>query len=1021
LLRRSCILVLIIFVTSCHSLGPAQVSTQVLTAEIADADGAVDTDTVVVTVNEKNALEKPNIVVIFTDDQRWDMIGSIGVNAQIIKQFGRPVMPNVESLLVDNGVLFTNAFVTTPLCCPDRASILSGGFYAHNTGVLTNKPPNGGAAKFKDTETLSTLLQDAGYKTALIGKYMNGYPQMAPHIPPGWTRFVVHVKKKSWFDYAVVVGSSGGNSSTGTVEQHTQYLTDFTKDQSLQFLDQTGDSPFFLFLSTNAPHRPAAPAPGDEDLFLDYKWRGRAYGEDDLRDKPNWIRERAKSRFEQLISDEVHRNQLRSMQAVDRAVEAIVDKIDGMGKLDQTVFIFTSDNGYMWGEHKIFGKNMPYEEAIRVPLVIRMPGIARRTDDHLVPANLDIGATILSLAGITKVTDGLSLAPLLNDPDASWRADFMVESFTPQQGIFAGLRTEQWKYVEYTTGEKELYDLASDPYEEESQHNNTTHHNIMQELHDRLEPQKGLAITLPKRDHAAEQNVPYQLQLTAWGSRQPYTWSIVEGQLPQGLFLSSSSGLISGTPYKPERQTVSIKVVGSSIATHTGALQSYMRELTFLSKAPLTHGPMVGAVTDSAAKIWFRTESKTSVQVEYAADPDFDDDPMLSESMNTHFTYDLTATITLSDLASDTIYYYRILIDGVDQTPTPQPHFKTFPENATSVKIGILTDIGTSLSQTAPAIESLFADNPDFVIVLGDWDHRNVSELKEMRIMHQETRGDETVSGATFRDNILYHFPVAHVWDDHDYANNNSDKTFTEKAAAIQAYDEYWPSYERPNAQAGIWHKFHYGDLVEVFMLDVRSQRDVNTYKDPDYEMNGGSKNRDELRNNPCRSLLDGDACPENRSTGQKQWLKEGLLHSTALWKVIASSVPWNPTTPKDDAWWDFKAEQDELLEFIHDNNIEGVMVVSGDIHIGGAIDNGVNAGIPEMNVPTTNIDREGNSCKLHKPFERSVDCGEWSEGFVSDGVGYGVITLSPTAALIEAKDEFGNAVSGVSPLSLNR
>ncbi|MFQ6115100.1 MAG: sulfatase-like hydrolase/transferase, partial [bacterium] len=262
-----------------------------------------------------------NFVVILTDDQHWDTVGDTGVNAEIREMFGRPIMPEVEQHLVAKGVLFTNAFVTTPLCCPDRASTLAGGFYAHNTGVLTNRPPNGGAQKFKDKETLSTLLQNEGYKTAFIGKYMNGYANIDPegYVPPGWTRFVATFKKKSWTNYSVVIGCSGINPSLGVIAEQTQYITDFQKDQALDFLEQYGDSPFLLFLSTHAPHTPATPAAGeDEQLFSGYTYRGRAYGESDLSDKPAWVQTQAEE-FESKIDtrDELHRKQLRSLQAVD--------------------------------------------------------------------------------------------------------------------------------------------------------------------------------------------------------------------------------------------------------------------------------------------------------------------------------------------------------------------------------------------------------------------------------------------------------------------------------------------------------------------------------------------------------------------------------------------------------------------------------------------------------------------------------------------------------------------------------
>lgn len=156
--------------------------------------------------------------------------------------------------------------------------------------------------------------------------------------------------------------------------------------------------------------------------------------------------------------------------------------------------------------------------------------------------------------------------------------------------------------------------------------------------------------------------------------------------------------------------------------------------------------------------------------------------------------------------------------------------------------------------------------------------------------------------------------------------------------------------------------------------------------------------------------MLDGDECPENKPKGQKQWLKDGLLNSHARWKIIVSTVPWNPTTPKGDAWWDFKAEQEELLEFFKYNDITGLIMVSGDIHTGGAIDDGANSGIPEMSVPATNLAGEGTSCRLNNPLQ-DLGCGEWSHGFSDAGSGYGLITLTPDSALIEARNEKGRIV----------
>ena len=371
----------------------------------------------------------PNFVVIMTDDQRWDTLWA---------------MPIVQDLLIRRGVNFTQAFVSTPLCCPSRASFLGGGYYAHNTGVLTNGLPNGGAQRFVDTNTLPLRLQQNGYATALVGKYLNGYE--APYIPPGWSRFVSWPGGSST-NFSVVIGSSTDQPSTGIIEHKTQYLTDYLRDEALTFLDGVGNRPFFLYVAPFAPHAPATPAPGDEGLFSSYRYRSRGYGEVDRSDKPAHIRNRPP--LDVATEDELHRNQLRSLQAVDRAVGALIDKLQTLGKLENTVIVYTSDNGFLWGEHGLRRKSQPYEESIRVPLIVVVPGVVPREDDSLVVSNLDVPTTIWHLAGLPKATDGLNLLPLLHDPHLPWRPQgIFLESFGSP--IWAGWRTRNYKYVEHS-------------------------------------------------------------------------------------------------------------------------------------------------------------------------------------------------------------------------------------------------------------------------------------------------------------------------------------------------------------------------------------------------------------------------------------------------------------------------------------------------------------------------------------------------------------------------------------------
>jgi len=424
------------------------------------------------------------------------------------------------------------------------------------------------------------------------------------------------------------------------------------------------------------------------------------------------------------------------------------------------------------------------------------------------------------------------------------------------------------------------------------------------------------------------------------------------------------------------------------------------------------YGPMVGAVTSSSAKVWFRVTQGTAVKVGYGEHPGMLDEKITAHTVIPREEDDYTGTIQLENLAPDTTYFYRLLVDGDPVDSETSTSFKTFPEVPSGARIGFLADIFVSEKKSAPALQALSIEVPDLVVILGDWPHMDATQLSKMRRMYRDFRNHTTVMGGEFVNHILWKFPVARVWDDHDYGTNNSDKAFLGKTEAIQAHDEYWPSYDRPNPQAGLWHKFRYGDLVEVFMLDLRSQRDPDSYRDSRYVSDGWpGANRDELRYDPARSMLDGDES-DGDPKGQKQWLKDGLLTSAAKWKMVVSSVPWNPTVPKDDAWWDFMAERQELMDFIDTNEIDGVIVVSGDIHSGGAIDDGTYSGLPEMSVPICWPPRTlQTTCWLHGPA-RYLRCGEWSHGGpIETGVGYGLVTLTEDTAVIQTKSERGETL----------
>lgn len=395
-----------------------------------------------------------NIVVIVTDDQRWDTLD---------------VMPNVRSLIGGHGVTFTNAFATTPLCCPSRASILTGRVSRH-TGVWDNVGAHGGADAFDDRSTIATWLDAAGYDTALIGKYLNGYgsPGRCP-IPPGWDEWNAVFGEASRQYYDLTLNVNGRLVRHG--DEPTDYQTEVLVRRAAGFVHRAR-SPFFLYLAPSAPHLPAIAAPPDVGSFRDVPpWRPASYDERARTDKP-W--HGALGPFTKRLVAYVEggrRHMLESLASLDRAIGRLVTVLERSGELDRTVLVFTSDNGFLWGEHGLVSKVWPYEESIRVPLMIRAPWITEpRTDDHLV-LNVDLASTLAELGGSEPglPQDGRSLMPLLQGEPTRWRRDFVVEwlgrdlTTTIGPPPYSALRSKRFMYVEYTNGWEELYDLVRDP------------------------------------------------------------------------------------------------------------------------------------------------------------------------------------------------------------------------------------------------------------------------------------------------------------------------------------------------------------------------------------------------------------------------------------------------------------------------------------------------------------------------------------------------------------------------------
>ncbi len=395
----------------------------------------------------------PDIVVVVTDDQRFDSLWA---------------MPVVRAELVARGASFRDAFVVNPICCPSRASILTGA-YSHTTGVYRQAPPYGRWEWFPDGSTLATWLDDAGYTTALVGKYLDGYQHAALTgvVPPGWDRWVAFVHA-AYHDYTLTVD--------GTVRAYGSAPSDYSTDvlgREAAAIVRAARGPLFLYLAPAAPHGPAPPAPGDEGAFADLApWRPPSYDESDVTDKPAWVRALPLlDAAERERIDTLRRNQYASLLSVDRAVGAVLDALRKTGRLENTLIVYTSDNGIAWGEHRWSKKEAPYEEVIRVPLVVRWDagGVRPGSSPDGPALNVDIAPTIAEAVGVAAPgAEGVSLLPVLRgSAEGPPRQDFLIEHLEGTNPVptYCAVRSLGWTYVRYTDGEEELYDLGSDPWQ----------------------------------------------------------------------------------------------------------------------------------------------------------------------------------------------------------------------------------------------------------------------------------------------------------------------------------------------------------------------------------------------------------------------------------------------------------------------------------------------------------------------------------------------------------------------------
>ncbi len=407
---------------------------------------------------------RPNIVVIMSDDQTDRELKT---------------MPHVLDEIGARGATFDNSFVNFSLCCPSRSTFLTG-LYAHNHGVLDNVGPDGGYARFESLDGHNDLplwLHAAGYFTGQVGKYLNGYGAGNPatFVPPGWDSFNAISGAISYYDYKL--NSNGALTSYG--EAPGDYVDDVITGKALDFIGDRAPSrsPFFLYVAYKAPHEGGPhptgprcdvgpePAPRHFGQFAGTPLpRSPSFNEADVSDKPHQIRNLPP------LSDEViarittrYQCELEALQSVDDGVHRIIAALRSAGELNDTLVIFTSDNGYFHGEHRVpIGKVRLYEPSIRVPLLMRGPGIAAGEHVEDLAINADLAPTIVAVARATahRVMDGESLLPALADPGALGGRRLLIDAKS-----YAAVRTQRYIYARHDSGELELYDLLRDPDE----------------------------------------------------------------------------------------------------------------------------------------------------------------------------------------------------------------------------------------------------------------------------------------------------------------------------------------------------------------------------------------------------------------------------------------------------------------------------------------------------------------------------------------------------------------------------
>ncbi len=410
---------------------------------------------------------KPNVIVVMTDDQTLAEIAQ---------------MPQTRRLIGGQGVSFENYYVSFPLCCPSRATYLTGR-YAHNSGVLSNRPETGGGyPSLQNRHTLAVWMDEAGYTTASVGRYLNFYGVEVPdQIPPGWDEWYTPPGPSTYVMYDYELNQNGELVSYGS--DPDDYQTDVYADLAVDFVERQADEqrPFFLSVTPLAPHDEndekvpsrfdgPRPAPRHADELNDLQLpRDPSRGERDVSDKPAVVRgEEEFGAADRRIDLGSYRRRGRSLLAVDEMVQRLVTTLTDTGQLERTWIMFTSDNGYLLGEHRLKGKITPYDEVVHLPLLIRGPGVKPGSSIEMEAANLDLAPTIADIGNAVpdRSIDGVSLLDVLRGGNQK-RRDILLENLdsgrVPDRPLYTGVINRDYSYVEYKPRGTELYDLRTDP------------------------------------------------------------------------------------------------------------------------------------------------------------------------------------------------------------------------------------------------------------------------------------------------------------------------------------------------------------------------------------------------------------------------------------------------------------------------------------------------------------------------------------------------------------------------------